>query len=123
MFGPPNQGSEVVDRISPWRLFGAINGPAGRELGTDAGSTPNRFGPVNFPVGVIAGRRSINGINSLMIPGPDDGKGSVERTKVAGMADHIVIPATHPFLMKDPEAIRQVQFFLTNGRFAHELGR
>lgn len=119
MLGPPNQGSEVVDRIGSWRLFGAINGPAGRELGTGADSVPNRLGPVTYPVGVIAGNRTINGLNSLMIPGPDDGKVSVERTKVAGMADHIVVAATHPFLMKNPEAIRQVRHFLANGAFAH----
>lgn len=121
MLGPPNQGSEVVDRIGSWWIFGAINGPAGRELGTGPGSAPNRLGPVTYPVGVIAGRRSINGINSLMIPGPDDGKVSVEHTKVAGMADHIVVAATHPYLMKNPEAIRQVLQFLANGRFAHPL--
>lgn len=121
MLGPPNQGSEVVDRIGGWRLFGAINGPAGRELGTAPTATPSRLGPVSYPVGVIAGRRSINWINSLMIPGPDDGKVSVERTKVAGMADHLVIAASHPFLMKKPDVLRQVLHFLANGRFAHPL--
>jgi triacylglycerol lipase len=120
MLGPPNQGSEVVDRIGGWRLFRAINGPAGRELGTATNATPNRLGPVTYPVGVIAGRRSINWINSLMIAGPDDGKVSVERTKVAGMADHIVIAATHPFLMRKPETIRQTMYFLAQGRFARE---
>ncbi len=121
MLGPPNQGSEVVDRIGSWWLFRKINGPAGGELGTGATAAPNQLGPVNFPVGVIAGSRSINGINSLMIPGSDDGKVSIEHTKVAGMADHIVVPANHPYLMKNPAAIRQVLQFLANGAFAHEV--
>jgi triacylglycerol lipase len=122
MLGPPNQGSEVVDRLGSWWIFRAINGPGGKELGTGAESAPNRLGPVTYPVGVIAGSRSINGINSAMIRGTDDGKVSVERTKVAGMADHIVIPTSHPFLMKNPAAIRQVLHFLANGAFAHEVG-
>lgn len=121
MLGPPNQGSEVVDRIGSWWIFRAINGPAGNELGTDPKSVPNQLGPVNYPVGVIAGSRSINWINSAMIPGTDDGKVSIEHTKVAGMTDHIVVAASHPFLMKNPAAIRQVLQFLANGRFAHEV--
>jgi pimeloyl-ACP methyl ester carboxylesterase len=117
MLGPPNQGSEVVDRLGGWRLFKKINGPAGNELGTDKTSVPNRLGPVNYKVGIIAGSRSINWINSWLIPGPDDGKVSVERTKLAGMTDHLVLPAAHPFLMRDRAAIRQTICFLRNGNF------
>src|SRR5687768_11359393 len=60
MLGPPNHGSQVVDELGGWRLFGALNGPAGRELGTEAGSVPQSLGPVTFETGIIAGRRSIN---------------------------------------------------------------
>ncbi len=74
MLGPPNQGSEVVDILRSWWFFKKLNGPAGNELGTDNESVPNTLGPVNFELGVIAGDRSINWINSMMIEGPDDGK-------------------------------------------------
>ncbi len=117
MLGPPNQGSEVVDKLGAWRLFKKLNGPAGNELGTDKNSTPNQLGPANFCVGVIAGDRSINWINSALIPGRDDGKVSVERTKLAGMSSHIVIHATHPFLMRNRTAIRQTLHFLRVGKF------
>jgi triacylglycerol lipase len=118
MLAPPNQGSEVVDKLGSFFLFKWLNGPAGNELGTDKNSTPNKLGPANFPVGIIAGDRSINWINSLLIPGRDDGKVSVERTKLAGMSDHIVIHATHPFIMKNREAIRQTIQFLRTGSFS-----
>ena len=118
MLAPPNGGSEVVDRIGHWRLFGWLNGPAGRELGTGPGSLPNRLGPVRFPLGVIAGDRSINWINSLfLLPGRDDGKVTVARTRVDGMADHLVIHATHPMIMRHPEVIRQTLHFIREGRF------
>ncbi len=117
MLGPPNQGSEAVDKLGSFRVFKKINGPAGNELGTDEKSTPNQLGPVNYCVGVIAGDRSINWINSTLIPGRDDGKVSVERTKLAGMTDHIVIHAAHPFLMRNQTAIRQTIQFLRAGRF------
>ncbi|HEX5400382.1 MAG TPA: alpha/beta fold hydrolase [Verrucomicrobiae bacterium] len=119
MLAPPNQGSEVVDRLGGLFLFKWINGPAGNELGTGKDSTPNRLGPADFPVGIIAGDRSINWINSLFIPGPDDGKVSVKRTKLAGMSDYLIIHATHPFIMRNREAIRQTIHFLRAGVFEH----
>jgi len=119
MLGPPNQGSEVVDKLGRLWLFKVINGPTGQQLGTNHDSVPNRLGAVDFCLGVIAGNRSVNWINSLLISGPDDGKVSVERTKVEGMTGHIVIPATHPFIMKDRFAIRQTIKFLRTGVFGH----
>jgi hypothetical protein len=117
MLGPPNRGSEVVDRLRGWSLFKKVNGPAGQELGTDPASVPNRLGPVTFELGVIAGDRSINWINSGMIEGPDDGKVSVERTKVDGMKEHIIIHTTHPMMMKNRHVIRAVLTFLQFGTF------
>jgi pimeloyl-ACP methyl ester carboxylesterase len=117
MLGPPNQGSEVVDRIGPWKLFKRINGPAGGELGTGPDSLPNLLGPVNFELGVIAGDRSINWINSAMIKGPDDGKVSVERTKVAGMKAHVVFHVTHPMMMRNRAVIDATLRFMATGAF------
>jgi triacylglycerol lipase len=117
MLGPPNQGSEVVDILGRLWIFGAINGPAGRELGTGRDSTPNRLGPVDFALGVIAGDRSVNLINSMLIRGCDDGKVSVERTKIGGMTDHLVLPTAHPFLPRNRQAIRQTVHFLRTGAF------
>jgi triacylglycerol lipase len=118
MLGPPNQGSEVVDRLRSWWLFRRINGPAGDELGTSEEGGPASLGRVTFELGVIAGDRTINWINSLMIPGPDDGKVSVERTKVDRMKEHIVVHVSHPFLMRDPAAIAAAVRFLATGSFA-----
>ena len=117
MLGPPNQGSEIVDKLGSWWIFRRINGPAGNELGTENDSTPNKLGPANFCVGIIAGNRSINWINSLLIPGRDDGKVSIERTKLAGMTDHIVIASAHPFILRNQTAIRETIHFLQLGRF------
>jgi len=120
MLGPPNQGSEVVDNLRNWSLFQFINGPAGSELGTDSLSLPKRLGPVNFELGVIAGDRSINWINSLMIPSKDDGKVSIESTRVEGMKDHIVLHTTHPLMMTNKHVIHQVLVFLKQGVFEHK---
>lgn len=117
MLAPPNQGSEVVDKLGGWSLFQFINGVAGNELGTDKNSEPNKIGRVNFPVGIIAGDRSINWINSLLIPGRDDGKVSVERTKLEGMTGHVVVHTTHPLIMRNRLVIWQTIHFLKTGHF------
>lgn len=117
MLGPPNRGSEVVDSIGGWWIFRKLNGPAGAELGTGPDSVPVRLGRVDFELGIIAGGRSMNWINSLMIAGPDDGKVSVERTRVEGMLEHVIVPVTHPFLMKRRPVIDLTMRFLNYGSF------
>lgn len=117
MLGPPNKGSQVVDKLKNAPGFNLINGPAGMQLGTGKLSVPNRIGPANFEVGIIAGTRSVNLILSTMLPNPDDGKVSVENTKLEGMSDHISLPVTHPFMMKNDEVIDQVIYFLKYGIF------
>ena len=120
MLSPPNQGSEVVDRIGHWTLFKWINGPAGGQLGTGPDSVPNSLGPVSFELGVITGDRSINWINSSMIKGNDDGKVSVEHSKVEGMDDHVVVHTSHPYVMKNRKVIALAARFLESGSFAAE---
>ncbi|XOV83270.1 MAG: esterase/lipase family protein [bacterium] len=120
MLAPPNQGSEVVDNWQNIPGYKALNGPTGIQLGTNKKSIPNQLGAVDFPLGVIAGNKTINPILSLSLPNPDDGKVSVENTKVEGMADFIEVPHTHTFIMRSEEVITQVLHFLQHGQFQRD---
>lgn len=117
MLGPPNKGSEVVDKLAEFPGFHFINGDAGMQLGTGATSVPNRLGRADFDLGIIAGTRSVNLLLSSIIPGADDGKVSVENTRLEGMRDHLEMPVTHTFMMQNTEVIEQVIHYLRFGEF------
>ena len=116
MLGPPNQGSEIVDKLGKRKVFKMINGPASLPLGTDPERFPHLLGPVNFELFVIAGTRSINPILSQMIPGTDDGKVSVARTRIQGMKEFLKVQSAHPFLMNNKIAREATLHFLKTGK-------
>jgi hypothetical protein len=117
MLGPPNHGSEAVDKLKDVPGFDRIHGPAGQQLSTAPDSVPMRLGTVDFELGIIAGENTINPLLSMLVPGADDGKVSVASARVEGMADFIVVPASHPFLMREKKVLQQIVYFLRKGVF------
>jgi len=115
MLAPPNGGSEVADalhRLPPYRW---LYGPAGQELTTSA-----RLGamPPYYELGIISGTRGeAYPLGRLFIRGAHDGRVSVASSKHPGMADHLIFPASHSFIMRNAEVQRQTLHFFEHGKF------
>lgn len=117
MLAPPNAGSEVADVLQHSLVVSSAMMPV-RELGTGAASVPRMLPIADFELGVIAGARShIPLFSRWMHHVPNDGVVAVERTKLAGMKDFVVMQRTHTFLPVAPDAIGQAFQFIENGRF------
>jgi hypothetical protein len=121
MLAPPNHGSEVIDITRDWPTSELFAGEAGLQLGTDPDGIPRQLGPVDFELGVIAGTGSINLVMSAMLPGPNDGKVSVESTRVDGMADFLIVTNSHRFITTSEEVIRNTTAFLRAGSFVDSV--
>ena len=118
MLGTPNGGSEIADGLKNFLPFRAFFGPAGQQLGTARDdATHALLPPVDYPVGVIAGNRSVDPLAGIFLARPHDGRVSVANTKLDGMADHLVVPVAHPFLPGNAMVIAQTLAFLQDGRF------
>ncbi len=120
MLAPPNQGSVAADKMTRVPGYDWLNGPTGRQLGKGEGSVPLALGPAEFELGIIAGTRSIDPVTSAVLPDPDDGRVSVEDTKLEGMADHVVVDHSHAFIMRMKKPITLTIRFLKTGSFGED---
>jgi pimeloyl-ACP methyl ester carboxylesterase len=116
MLGTPNAGSEVADRLKSFQLYRAFYGPAGQQLTTDAALAT--LPSIDYPVGVVAGTRTLDPIASYFIlPRPNDGRVSVQSSKLDRMTDHVTIETPHNGLIRHAAATAQTIAFLRAGQF------
>lgn len=120
MLVPPNQGTELVDRITTWRTFRWITGLNGCRLGTGPDSFPRQLGPwpEQVELGVIAADRPILPTVVRWTEDAHDGKVPVSSTRLPGMKAHLVLHHSHTWIQYRRPAIRQVLHFLREGCFA-----
>lgn len=95
-------GRHMLGRHLPLLLSGAGTLPAGVDVGMIAGCRPRGLG--------------------AMVAHFDcehDGTVALPETRIDGLADHIVLPASHSGLIFSDAAVAQSVAFLRNGRFQH----
>ena len=117
LLGTPNHGSEVADFLKNNWLYKKLYGPAGQQLITDQSTISHLFSPVDYECGILAGTCSLDPLCYFLFDSANDGKVSVESTKLDGTKDHLTIHATHTFFPHHPPVQHQTAAFLKNGRF------
>jgi len=117
MIGTPLGGSEISNWLRGIWLYKKIFGPAGQELTTHARAKDQS--EIYYDVGVIAGSRSSpHYFGRLFLPGPNDGRVSVARTRHSRIRDHHIVPVSHNQLLQNSEVQAQTLSFLKTGKFS-----
>lgn len=113
--GSPLCGSAAAAGLAGRRLTAATLGHSAALLQSGCGGWDGAA-----RIGMIAGNRPL-GLGRYFGPvhGPSDGTVAVAETRLPGLSDHIVIPASHTGLLFSAVAARQVAGFLRDGRFGH----
>lgn len=114
--GTPHGSSHVARTLARYRPLRAL---FGRSLQQGLlGDAPPWRG--THDLGVIAGTVPL-GLGMLVpgIPLPHDGTVAVAETRLAGMKDHITLPASHTGLLLSAAVAAQCLAFLKTGRFLH----
>ena len=105
--------------------MGGRRAPLSLVLGRSRGLLETGCAPWQGPVevGVVAGNRA-RGLGGLFarMDGESDGTVSVAETRLAGLTDHCVVPASHSGLIFSDAAVRQAAGFLHTGHFDHGTG-
>ncbi len=111
--GTPLCGSRVAQTMSRHALTTLYLGRSAALLRSGCAVLP-----AGVEVGMVAGRRP-RGLGALVarFEGVHDGTVALGETRVPGLADHVVIDASHTGLVLGAEAARQALGFLREGRF------
>jgi pimeloyl-ACP methyl ester carboxylesterase len=113
--GSPLRGSGAAGGLMHWPATRMLLGRSADLLRTGFPCWQGRTA-----VGVVAGRVP-HGLGALFahFDGDHDGTVAVAETRLEGIADHVVVPASHSGLLFSEEAARQAVAFLREGRFRH----
>ena len=117
MISPPNHGSEVADFFHTLFLYKKIYAKAGSSLSKDGLQKLNLPDSIGYNYGIIAGTGTLLPFFSIFIKGKDDGKISINRTKLSDMKDFITLHYSHDFIAKKKKTIKYTENYLKYGKF------
>jgi pimeloyl-ACP methyl ester carboxylesterase len=113
--GSPLTGSGAATGMLRWAPAAALLGRSAALLRTGIACWEGKA-----QVGVIAGRVP-HGLGALFagFDGEHDGTVAIAETQLPGLADHVVVDASHSGLLFSTEAAEQATAFLCDGHFRH----
>lgn len=117
LVGAPNKGSEVADFLKTNKLYQKLYGPAGQQLTTNQEEFSEIFGEVYYECGIIAGSLPLDPCFVFMRGKQNDGKVTVESTKIVGMQDHIIVKVPHWYQSRSKKIWFNILHFLKHSSF------
>jgi len=114
LLAPPNKGARLARKIQGCPVFKQIFGKnAGRQLLTYTESDMENLGqfPETKQVMVLAGKKESRLLSKWM-EGPNDGKVTVEETRLTTPHTHHVLHVSHSWIMTSRESIGLIKDFL-----------
>lgn len=118
--GSPLGGSGAAAGMLRWAPAATLLGRSARLLRDGLLVDGRHCWSGRAQVGVVAGRVP-HGMGALVagFRGAHDGTVAVAETRLEGIADHVVVDASHSGLLFSAEAAGQAVHFLREGRFRH----
>lgn len=117
MIAPPNHGSLAATKLSDKGLFKTVFGTSGQQLGVEWEALESRLATPRVEFGIIAGGRGNGRGFSFLLPGDDDGRITVDTTRLAGAADFVMVPMLHELIANDPRVFDHTLRFFQQGCF------
>ena len=111
MLAPPNRPTELARALRDNPIYKWFTSKDGWQFASDEFYAQLPIPTASF--GIIAGERG----QAVMLHEPNDGVITVESTKLEGMADWIVVPHAHTFIMNSRSVAQLCVSFLKNGKF------
>lgn len=119
LVGVPNKGSEVADFLRKNKLYKKLYGPSGQQLTTTFNNSIHVFGKPYYECGIISGNLALDFWGLILRGQPNDGKVTVNSTKIEGAKDHIILNLPHWFLPRSSKVHKNILYFLKNSKFNH----
>ncbi|WP_140987071.1 esterase/lipase family protein [Asticcacaulis tiandongensis] len=120
MHAPGNHGSPMLELHRRVPLLQALMGPSLMASGVGDESFAHQLTTeIDYELGILAGTVSTDPLANLVLQWPHDGKLQIEDTRLDGMTDFALIPASHDVISFHPLSLWQTRHFLKTGRFAY----
>ena len=114
MLAPPNRPTELARALRDNPIYKWFSSEKDWQFASD--DFYAQLPIPEIPFGIIAGNRG----QAVMLKEPNDGVITVESTKLEGMADWIVVPHAHTFIMNSRLVAELCAAFIKNGKFPHD---
>ena len=118
----PNQGSKLAEKFKDNWIYKKLYKKVSQDLVPKSKFLKSLEPDIKYELGIIAGDSFNFFIHCLLNFKQNDGRVAIEETALEDAKDHTIINVNHNEIVKSPEALHQIQKFLTDGRFECKKG-